>query len=140
MIILAALAVLATLADTTVQEASADDCAIVVEIGKSQAAWGPNGPNQPFFIEGQQKDGSTYRQQCPWNALGVGAPTPATPGNGFAIDKPVYGDDGATAEADVNFVAWAGPGTAPFISVRHCELRKRKGQWRLKKCVQGPII
>ena len=142
MIALALFALVIAGPERAVVHASADDCAIIVEIGRAQAAWGPKGPNQPFLVEAQGPNGSVYRQECDWAALGVGAPVLAKigePGPRFAVERPVYGAGRKTAEADVNFIAWAGPGTAPFISILHCRLRTSRGVWHLVKCEQGLI-
>ena len=142
MIALALIALVTGGPEPTVVNASADDCAITVEIGRARAAWGPKGPNQLFVIEGQGPEGSVYRQDCDWVALGVGAPVLAKigkPGPRFAVKRPVYGVGRKTAEATVTFVAWAGPGSTPLISIEHCRLRSRRGVWHLVKCEQGLI-
>jgi hypothetical protein len=142
MILLAILAGLVGAGGPKVEYASADDCQIIVAIGRSEAAWGPNGPNQPFVAEGPLADGTIYRQACDWRALGVGAavtPSPGQVGARFAIEKPTYKQHGKVAEAAANFVVWAGPGSTPFLSVRYCKLRKESGDWRLLRCAQGPI-
>jgi hypothetical protein len=104
--------------------------------------WSAAGPTEPFVDVGPLRDGAIYRQACDWKALGVGAPTIADPGQTgprFAVEKPLYAADGQTAQADINFVSWAGPGTQPFLSVRHCALRKVADHWRLIQCRAGPI-
>jgi hypothetical protein len=123
--------------------ASREDCEIIVEIGKAKAAWGPNGPNEPFAIDGVQSDGSVYREDCPWTELGVGAPTAATgkPGtSAFGVDKPVYAPDGKTATAALDYVAISGTaGMAPFASVLTCTLDRVDGRWKLRDCRQDLI-
>jgi hypothetical protein len=142
MVILAILAQLAVAPPAEEEIASASDCAILVEVGKSEVGWSAAGPNQPFVEVGPLPDGVLYRQACDWKALGVGAPTIADPslaGARFAVEKPVYAADGQTAEADLNFVFTAGPRSRLFVSVRHCTLRKAADRWRLIECVAGPI-
>ena len=142
MIVLAMLAALAGNTGSATEYASADDCAILVEVGKVEAAWGPKGPNQPLVAEGELKDGTVYIQACNWAALGVGAPVllkSGQTGPRFAVDKPRYTKGGKAAAVEVNFVVWQGPGFPPFLSVRRCDLRKTNGHWRLTKCTQGPI-
>lgn len=51
----------------------------------------------------------------------------------------MYGVGGKTAEADISFVAWAGRGTVPFISVKHCRLKRSRGALHVVKCEQGII-
>ncbi len=134
MILLAILAQLAVTPPAKEEIASARDCAILVEIGKSEVGWGAAGPTEPFVDVGPLRDGAVYRQACDWKALGVGAPTIVDPGQAgarFAVEKPVYAADGQTAEADLNFVFTAGPGSRLFISVRHCALRRVEDRWRL---------
>jgi hypothetical protein len=142
MILLAILAQLAVAPPAKEEIASASDCAILVEVGKSEVGWGADGPTEPFVDVGPLRDGAIYRQACDWKALGVGAPGIADPsrtGARFAVEKPVYAADGQTAEADVNFVFTAGPGSGLFVSVRHCALRKSADRWRLIQCRAGPI-
>jgi hypothetical protein len=142
MILLATLAQLAATSPAMVEIASASDCEIVVEVGKSEVGWGAGGPTEPFVDVSPLPDGVLYRQACDWKALGVGAPTIAEAsqaGARFAVDKPVYAADGQTAEVDLNFVFTAGPGSRLFVSVRRCNLRKVVDHWRLIECVAGPI-
>ena len=113
MILLATLAQLAASSPAKVELASASDCEIVVEVGKSEVGWSRDGPSQPFVDIGPLPDGVLYRQACDWKSLGVGAPTIADPdqsGPRFAVEKPVYAADGQTAEADLNFTFTGGPG------------------------------
>jgi hypothetical protein len=142
MILLATLAQLAASSAAKVELASASDCEIVVEVGKSEVGWSRDGPSQPFVDIGPLPDGGLYRQACDWKALGVGAPTIADPdqsGPRFAVEKPVYAADGQTAEADLNFIFTGGPGDRLFLAVRHCALRIVSDHWRLIQCRAGPI-
>lgn len=142
MILLAILAQLAATAPARVEIASASDCAILVEAGKSEVGWGAAGPTEPFVDVGPLPDGAIYRQACDWKALGVGAPTifdPSQDGARFAVEKPVYAADGQSAEVDLNFVFTAGPGTRLFVSIRRCALHKAADQWRLIECKQRLI-
>ena len=142
MILLAILAQLAAASPAKVEDASVSDCAILVEVGKSEVGWGAAGPNEPFVDVGPLSDGVLYRQACDWKALGVGAPTIADPsqtGARFAVEKPAYAADGQSAKVDLNFVFTGGPEDRLFIAVRQCALRKVAGRWRLIECVAGPI-
>jgi hypothetical protein len=142
MILLTILAQLAATSAAVVETASASDCEILVEVGKSEAGWGADGPTEPFVDVGPMPDGVHYRQACDWKTLGVGAPTivdPKRPGLRFAMEKPVYADDGQTAQADLNFIFTGGPSDRLFISVRHCALRRVGDHWRLVQCQAGPI-
>ena len=141
MILLAILAQLIAAPPAGEEIASASDCAILVEVGKSEVGRSAAGPNQPFVEVGPLPDGTIYRQGCDWKALGVGAPTIADTsdaGARFAVEKPVYAADGQTAKVDINFV-FAAPGARLFLSVRHCALRKVADQWRLIECKQRLI-
>ena len=125
-----------------VEIASASDCAILVEVGKSEVGWGAAGPTEPFVDVGPLPDGTIYRQACNWKALGVGAPTTAGPsqaGARFAVEKPVYAADGETAQVDLDFTFTAGPGSRLFVSIRRCALRKTARHWQLIECVADPI-
>jgi hypothetical protein len=138
------IAILAQLAVTSprVDVASERDCAVLIEIGRSLVNWGATGPDQPFVDSGPLSDGATYRQACDWKKFGVGAPQIVQPGQTgprFAVDKPAYAKDGRSACVNVTFISWAGPGASPFISVKHCELRRSDGQWRLVACTQDAI-
>ncbi len=142
MILLAILAQLAVTPPGGEEIASASDCEILVEIGKAEVGWGAAGPNEPFVDVGPLPDGVVYRQACDWRALGVGAPKIVgadEAGARFAVEKPVYGADGETARADLNFIVTGAPGDRLFLSVRRCALRKAAGHWRLVECIAGPI-
>jgi hypothetical protein len=138
-----ALLMQAAMSRPPVVHASREDCEIIVEIGKAKVAWGAAGPDEPFAIDGVQPDGSTYREDCPWADLGVGAPTAATyaPGtHDFGIDKPVYSPDGKTATARLNFVVInEKEGVAPFASGSTCTLVKVEKRWKLQDCIQNFI-
>jgi hypothetical protein len=126
-----------------VEEASADDCAIVVAIGRAQMDWGPTGPNLPFVAEAADVGGVIYRQRCPWRALGVGAPVLAGPahwGARFSIGRPAYGEDRRTATTDLVILGPPRrPGGPPFTRIEHCRLEKADGRWQLSACTEGPI-
>jgi hypothetical protein len=123
-----------------VAHATTEECAVIVEIGRSRAAWGASGPNQAFVIDGPEQDGTSYREDCNWQAFGVGAPSqPQNADPRFAISRPRFGSDMKTATAELQFVAPRGPAVAPFVSIEMCELRKHEGHWKLVACAQGPI-
>ena len=74
------------------ERASADDCAVFVEIGKAEVLWSATAPKYDFFPQFERKGGGTYLEDCPWSALGVAAPTIGGPKSlaGFYITRPVY--------------------------------------------------
>jgi hypothetical protein len=87
-------------------------------------------------------DGTIYRQSCDWKKFGVGAPQivrPEQTGPHFAVDKPTFTKGGRNANVDVTFISWVGPGVSPFISIKHCNLRRNGVRWRLISCAQGAI-
>jgi hypothetical protein len=140
LMMLAAVAAQAALGSPEIIHASADDCAVIVAIGRSQVQWGEHGPNEPFFVDGALPDGADFREDCPWRSLGVGDPVPARQGAlGFAIDRPIYGADGKSATAALSFTAFSKKNVTPFASVETCSLVKQGGGWTLVKCVQNLI-
>lgn len=123
-----------------VQHASAEDCAVIVSLLQSRAAWGSSGPNLPFVIDGKQKDGSLYREDCDWGAFGVSDPMPvAQDKSRFGIERPSYGADGLTATADVSFFAPRGRGAPPFMAVWTCSLKKTGAMWEVTDCKERSI-
>jgi hypothetical protein len=120
--------------------ASAEDCAVIVSILQSRAAWTANGPNTPLVIDGKQSDGSLYRQDCDWKALGVGDPIPIGPDRArIGIERPAYGANGVTATAGVSFFAPRGRTAPAFMAVWTCRLRKTGTTWEVADCVEGAI-
>lgn len=141
MLVLAVLAQLGSSAPQMVM-ASERDCAVLVEVGRSLVNWGPKGPSQPFVDSGPLPDGRIYLQACDWKKFGVGAPQVVRSeqtGPRFGVDKPIYSKGGRSARVDVAFISWAGPGVSPFVSMKHCELRRSATRWRLISCAQGII-
>ena len=136
-----ALALQVAVQQPQIVHASREDCEIIVEIGRAKAAWGASGPVEPFAIDGTQPGGGIYREDCPWDELGVGAPIAATgkPGPAFGVDKPVYGPDGDTATANLDFIVVPKARQAPFTSVLSCTLDKVGGRWKLRDCKQALI-
>jgi len=139
--ILAVVASQAVAPAPVIHHASKDDCEIIVAIGRAKVGWGDKGPDEPLFIDGPLPDGSDYREDCSWHGLGVGDPVPGTPGkgNGFGIDKPVYGPDGATATTQLSFTVFSASNQRPFLQELSCKLTKRDGHWVLDSCEQGFI-
>lgn len=137
------IAMQAALQAPRVLHASREDCQIIVEIGRAKAAWGLNGPDEPFAVDGSQSDGSVFREDCPWKKLGVGTPKVATaqPGtSAFGVGKPSYSQDGKTATASLDFVSISGQkNIAPFVSMLTCTLDKVSGHWKLRDCRQDFI-
>jgi hypothetical protein len=86
-----------------VERASADDCAIFVEIGEAELQWGATAPRYDFFPQFDRKGGGTYLEECPWSTLGVAAPTIGGPQShaGFFISRPVYSGTGVSAKLHI---------------------------------------
>jgi hypothetical protein len=115
-----------------VERASADDCAIFVEIGKTQLNWRAAPPNMDFFPVWDRDGGGTYLEECPWTDLGVAEPTIGSPKSerSFFITRPKYVGRRATV---VYAIALGGPGHI-FRSDHECKLEKRRGVWRVVTC------
>jgi hypothetical protein len=62
-----------------VERASAEDCAIIVEIGKAKMNWGATPPEFAFYPEFDGAEVGTYLEDCPWKDLGVADPLIGTP-------------------------------------------------------------
>jgi hypothetical protein len=134
---LAAAILVAPAATPTIVRASSEDCEVIAAIGRAEAGWGRDGPDEPFVVDGEAPNGGIYREDCDWRALGLGPPTPAgAQGARFAIERPTYSTDHTSATAGVNFIVLPPPGqsVAPFIQTRTCRLEKREGRWRLLSC------
>jgi hypothetical protein len=119
-----------------VAHASADDCEIIVAVGKAKLNWGAAPPAQAFFPESNREDGSPWVADCAWKKFGVADPVIGTPDSpsGFSLSPPVY--DGNTASVDFQtFVAPPkGQHYAPFMSTDTCKLERRLRHWRLIEC------
>lgn len=120
-----------------VERASADDCAIFVEIGKTQLEWGAKPPAYDFFPVWDREGGGTYMEDCPWSALGVAAPAIGSPSSlkGFFIRRPKYSGAGATAGYQVSIRPDpASKAAGAFIAEYECKLERRARAWHLVKC------
>jgi hypothetical protein len=84
-----------------VERASAEDCAIIGEIGKAKMNWGATPPEFASYPEFNRAGGRTYLEDCPWEDLGVADPLIETPTSkkAFFISRPVY--SGMHASADI---------------------------------------
>ncbi len=127
-----------------IERASADDCEIIVEIGKAKINWGAKAPEYKFFPEITRTDGGTYLEDCPWTELGVAAPVVGTPDAVFAfsISRPVYSGTQATADIAERVLHEPSPDGkqyAPFVEMEICTLEKRGGHWHLVACKLGLI-
>jgi hypothetical protein len=126
-----------------IERASADDCAIFVELGKKQLHWGATPPTASFYPEWPGAGGAgTYLEECPWKQLGVAAPlSPAqNPNESFFITRPVYAGPKSTA-ATVKFeYRHAGKSAdgqqnlRPFFVRQTCSFEKDEQGWLLMGC------
>jgi hypothetical protein len=124
-----------------VTHASADDCAIIVAIGKAELGWGADSSSDwPFFPDYDLPGGGSYVEDCPWRTLGVAPPTIGSPASmrGAAIARPAYGSDRVTATADITTTISeqdaSGRPLPPFIQDRVCKLERRGTTWMLLSC------
>jgi hypothetical protein len=121
-----------------VERASADDCAIIVEVGKSRMNWGVAPPDSAFYPEFDREGGGTYLEDCAWKKFGVAEPLTEAqkPGKGFFITRPRY--TGTTATVDLQYFISGpivdGKQLPPFISVETCSLEKQGDRWQLREC------
>jgi hypothetical protein len=121
-----------------VERASADDCAIFVEVGKRVMNWGAKPPDYAFEPEWDRDGGGTYLEECPWKELGVAEPlTKAQQAEkSFFITRPKY--SGAEATVDVEFSISGrivdGKKTPPFIESDTCTLEKKDDGWHVVEC------
>jgi hypothetical protein len=110
-----------------VERASADDCAIPVEVGKNQMNWGVIPPDFTFYSEFDRDGGGTYVEDCPWKELGVAEPLRPSQqtGKDLFITRPAYRGDEATVSLQYSISGRIvdGKKTRPFI--RRNSLRKR---------------
>ena len=122
-----------------VERASADDCAIIVELGRKKLNWGAAPPKAAFYAEWPREGGGTYLEACPWKALGVAEPVaPAQNRNSsFWIKRPVY--QGRTATAATAVYEYAiqppdGSNRSPFVQRQTCSFAKDGQGWLLMEC------
>jgi hypothetical protein len=122
--------------------ASADDCAVILAVARSQMAWtARTPPPYAFFPEIEGEGGAiTYVESCPWKAMGVAAPRigDGQSPNGFFVTRPAYDPSRtkATAELTRSIVGMENQGEPMrgFMETRACDLEKRGGSWRVVGC------
>jgi hypothetical protein len=121
-----------------VERASADDCAILVEVGKNQMNWGVIPPDFAFYSEFDRDGGGTYVEDCPWKELGVAEPLRPSQQTekDFFITRPAYRGDEATVSLQYSISGRIvdGKKTRPFIRRNKCTLEKKDVHWKLVVC------
>jgi hypothetical protein len=121
-----------------VERASADDCAIFVEVGKSRMNWGVKPPDFAFEPEWDRAGGGTYLEECPWKELGVAEPLTRAqqPEKSFFITRPHYSGSGATVDLEFSISGRIvdGKKTPPFIKSETCALEENDDRWHLLEC------
>jgi len=121
-----------------VERASADDCAIIIEVGKNKMNWGAAPPDYAYYREFDRDGGGTYLEDCSWRQFGVAEPLTRAqqPVKAFSITRPRYTGASATVDLQI-FISGqivAGKRTPPFISVEICDLEKHGDRWQFRKC------
>lgn len=120
-----------------VERASADDCAVIVEVGKTQLNWGATPPGYDFFPEFDRDGGGIYREECPWKELGVAEPKlgNASSEKSFFITRPAYSGTRASVMLQIAMTRTVdGKKKPPFLKADACTLEKRDGRWQLVEC------
>ena len=134
-------ALLTSAAPGPVEPPSAEDCAVLAQVMRDGAI--PT--DAAFFPDYHRPRGGTYRQACPWRALGV---TPRREGGpasraGFALGRPTYSGGGLRAQVVLSiFLRAKGPDgreRPPFMTRSVCTLTKTGGRWGKPDCGQGAI-
>ena len=88
-LIIAAVAVATT--RQPVVHASAEDCAVIVEVGRHALGWGTAEP-LATYLDADGDNGTVFREVCQWRKLGVPTPTfVAANVTGNMIFPPSYG-------------------------------------------------
>lgn len=121
-----------------VERASADDCAIIVAVGRNRMNWGTAAPDYAYYREFDRDGGGTYLEDCSWKQLGVAKPLTKVqqPEKGFSITRPRYAGASATVELQI-FISEQivdGKRTPPFISVETCSLERQGDRWQFREC------
>ena len=127
-----------------IERTSADDCAIIVEIGKAEMNWGMTAPSYAFYPAFNVPGGGIYLEDCPWKKLGVAEPVIGTSASahGFFITRPVYTGDRASSTIQESISPPPeinGRKISPFVAQKNCTLKKQGGRWRLIECSMGVI-
>ena len=134
--------------------ATADDCEIFVEIGKSKLNWTATEPpkyalvpeSQEYSDEHKSNIGKLppdrrYISDCSWQDFGVTPPAIATRDTrqSFNFDRPVY--SGALARATLTILIVT-PESGARLTLRStndlCTLEKRDNHWQLTTCKSIP--
>ena len=132
-------------ARSAVEHASADDCAIIAEIGKSELHWSvTNAPQASFYASFETPGGGSYLEDCEWEKLGLAPPLIGTPNSpmGFFITRPAYSATGASAYFQYSVAPVSAPDgskLSPFIEQELCTLEKHAEGWHLVRCKMTAI-
>ncbi|HEY3776587.1 MAG TPA: hypothetical protein VGL35_00870 [Rhizomicrobium sp.] len=124
---------------SSIEQASADDCAIIVAIGKSELKWGKRAPSAAFLRDFELPGGGTYREECSWKYLGMAPPAigDSRSSMAFFITRPVYSGKRAKAWFQYSVASLRradGTLLPPFVERELCALEKRAEQWYLLGC------
>ena len=132
-------------ARSAVEHASADDCAIIAEIGKSELHWSvTNAPQASFYASFETPGGGSYLEDCEWEKLGLAPPLIGTPNSPmrFFITRPAYSATGASAYFQYSVAPVSAPDgskLSPFIEQELCTLEKHAEGWHLVRCKMTAI-
>lgn len=119
---------------SVVEHASAEDCEIIVEVGKAELNWGKNSYDTRFYPDWDRPRGGKYTEDCPWKKLGVAPIFVDTKNRSSAyITRPIYAGDNATVEFGSRVES--GTQIPPFLSLEKCKLHRNSwGHWHLVAC------
>jgi len=127
------------------EHASADDCAVIAEIGKSELHWSAtNAPQASFHPSFDIPRGRIYLEDCPWQKLGLAEPRIEVPNSPmeFFITRPTYSATSASAyyQYRVGPVAMPnGKKISRFVEQELCTLEKGANGWHLIRCKMTAI-
>jgi hypothetical protein len=132
---------LGTLAQNTPRtpsRASADDCAVIAEVGEGKLSWREKSPDMPMSPR-------SYSVDCDWKALGIKDFVISPPDSGlyyqgvrFLFSRPIYSPDGLNATVTYTFGGNSGP-RSYFFQLSYCSAEKVDGWWQFSVCKPGPI-
>lgn len=118
--------------------ASAEDCAVIAEIGKNQLKWREGARDLPMTA-------ASFGADCDWKAFGTAGPAivPVDPGPYYeglrlSFSRPIYSADGRQATVEYGVGGNAGPKTYFYASYK-CSAEKRDGRWQFVACKLGII-
>lgn len=125
--------------NSRIELASADDCAILVAVGKSELKWGAKPPAAAMLPDFPTTGGGTYREVCAWKELGVAAPIVGDAHSpiAFFVSRPIYSGKSATAFFHYSVASVRLPDGAilpPFFERERCSLEKQADGWHLAGC------